>query len=90
MKPDGTVVLFLRAESPDGIVGDAMCVYAPSHARYAAILEHLGPLVPGEDVAVRAWPEPTQEDAGGDATLSLNVRLWRWCVRHLGRRRDGH
>ena len=56
MAEDGTLVLDLRAEAP-GIVGIARLVHEPSHERYAAWLEHLGGLQPGEQKLVPPWPE---------------------------------
>ena len=58
MKDDGTLVLRLRAEAEDGTVGEGYFTYAPDHAEYATILEHVGPLKPGEETSVRPWPTP--------------------------------
>ncbi len=48
MRPDGTIVLDLRAAQPGGAIGDAQLTYAPSHRDYQMILKHLGGLKPGE------------------------------------------
>jgi hypothetical protein len=56
MKPDGTIILDLRAEGP-GVVGDAQLVYAPTHEQYQSVLEHLGGLQPGEEKAVPPWKD---------------------------------
>ena len=57
MEPDGTLVLELRAEGPDGTIGDARFVYPPDHPRYRDVLEHIGGLEPGESCQVPPWPE---------------------------------
>jgi len=57
MKPDGTLVLVLRAEGPGGITGDARFEYPVGHPRYDAILSHLGGLLPMETKGVPPWPE---------------------------------
>ena len=46
---DGTIKLMLRAEGPEGIVGESMAVYASDHKDYASIAAHLGGIQPGED-----------------------------------------
>lgn len=56
MEADGTILLYLRAEGPGGIVGDAQLRYPPSHTDYAAVLSHLGGLQPGEVKPVPPWP----------------------------------
>lgn len=55
MKEDRTVVLFLRAEGPNGQVGHSELLYTPSQAKYEEILKHVGPLKPGERKPVRPW-----------------------------------
>ena len=57
MKEDGTVVLFLRAETGDGLVGDGMVQYPPGHPNYHEVLDHLGGLEPGENKPVPPWPD---------------------------------
>ncbi len=57
MKPDGTLVLQLRAESEDGAVGDALFTYAPTDGDYASMVEHVGGVSPGE-----SKPVPPFED----------------------------
>ena len=52
---DGTLVLDLRA-SGAGAIGDARLVYPPSHAQYAEILAHVGPIQPGESRPVCPFP----------------------------------
>jgi hypothetical protein len=64
MKPDGTILLQLRAEGPGGIRGDALCIYPPTHPSYGEILKHLGGLVPGESKPVPPWPDKPDTDAG--------------------------
>lgn len=52
---DGTIVLMLRATGPDAI-GDAQFRYPPTHAQYAMIKAHVGPIAPGKSVMVRPFP----------------------------------
>ena len=56
MKEDGTIVLQLRAEGP-GALGDSMLIYPPNDPDYAKILQHIGPMRPGETKNVAPWPE---------------------------------
>ena len=56
MDPDGTIVLQLRAEGPDGVLGDALIRYPPSHKDYKDVLAHLGGLKPGQSKPVPPWP----------------------------------
>lgn len=56
MKPDGTIVLQLRAQT-GSTVGDALFSYAPGHAKYNDVLKHLGGLKPGESKPVPPWPD---------------------------------
>lgn len=53
---DGTIVLMLRATA-DGTVGDAQFRYPPTHAQYAMIKAHVGPIASGKSVLVRPFPE---------------------------------
>jgi len=62
MTADRTIILDLRAQAPDGTVGDARLTYPKSHKDYAAILKHLGGLKPGEHKPVPPWPD---EATGG-------------------------
>lgn len=57
MEPDGTIVMVLRAEGPDGAVGDGLDVVRPADRDYASVLAHLGGLKPGEIKPVPPWPE---------------------------------
>ncbi len=57
MLPDGTIELFLRAEGPGGIRGDAKFTYPPTHPDYRKVLEHLGGLEPGRSKLVPPWPQ---------------------------------
>ena len=56
MKPDGTIVLMLRAEDGKGTMGDAMFTYPKGHKEYQSILKHLGGLKPGQSKPVPPWP----------------------------------
>lgn len=56
-EPDGTLVLWLLAESEDvSIVGHGELRYPPSHPDYDLVLRHLGPIPPGGQVLVRPFP----------------------------------
>jgi hypothetical protein len=57
MMEDGTLVLDLVAEGPDGLRGIARILRPPSDPRYAAWIEHLGGMSPGDDKLVPPWPE---------------------------------
>ena len=52
MRPDRTIELHLRAETSDGMVGEAMFSYAPDDLQYEGILQHLGALAPGDQCSV--------------------------------------
>jgi hypothetical protein len=57
MKPDGTIVLQLRATDPaSGATGDAQFEYPPGHPQYKEVLKHIGGLKPGEEKPVPPWP----------------------------------
>lgn len=56
MKPDGTIVLQLRAEGGGGAVGDGLVTYPKSHPKYGAVLKHLGGLKPGQTKPVAPFP----------------------------------
>lgn len=56
MKPDGTLVLQLRAQNGSAI-GDAVLTYPPTHPQYGAVLAHVGKLEPGESRPVAPWPD---------------------------------
>ena len=57
MKADGTIILQLRAELPDGI-GEGYFIYPVTHPEYQNILKHVAPLAPGHSTRVTPWPEP--------------------------------
>lgn len=52
MGEDGTIILDLRAEGPDGQIGIGRLVYPTSHPQYNEILKHLGGLKPNENKPV--------------------------------------
>lgn len=54
MKPDGTLVLRLRATDGKRI-GEGLFEYPPSHPQYKSVLEHLGGLAPGQEKPVPPW-----------------------------------
>lgn len=57
MEPDGTIVLWLRAEGTGGSIGDAAVRYPRTDPRYDQLLAHLGGLEPGQEKPVRPFPE---------------------------------
>ena len=54
---DGTIVLTLRATGEGGMVGDGQFRYPPTHAQYAMIKAHVGPIPGGKSVAVKPFPD---------------------------------
>ena len=64
MKTDGTIILQLRAELPNGF-GEGYFVYPPPHPGYQNILKHIAPLEPGQSTRVRPWPENKTEPTSG-------------------------
>jgi hypothetical protein len=58
MEPDGTLVLDLYAETPDGKSrGMAQLRKKPGEADYDKWLKHLGGMKPGEQKLVPPWPD---------------------------------
>ncbi len=57
MEADGTIVLQLIARGPGAMRGEGVLRYAVSDPKYKDILEHVGPLKPGEIRSVRPWPD---------------------------------
>lgn len=57
MKDDCTIVLRLRAKTPQGGLGEGTLVYPPTHPQYQNILSHIGPIRKGETVPVKPWPD---------------------------------
>ena len=55
MQEDGTIELHLRAETDDGMVGEAVRFYKPDDPSYASVQAHVGPLQPGGSVAVKPF-----------------------------------
>lgn len=54
MNSDGTIILRLRAESPDGTIGHAHLTLRRSNPRYKHILSRVGGLKPGESKSIPA------------------------------------
>jgi hypothetical protein len=61
MTPDGTVHLDLFAPIPGGGRGFGRVSYGPEHPQYQYVLDHLGGLKPGEQKAVRPFPDEEEE-----------------------------
>ena len=58
MNADGTIVLSLRAESPNGKdVGETQFEYKATDPYYSKILEHIGGIQKGETKLVPPWPD---------------------------------
>lgn len=60
MEAEGTIRLFLRAESQAAngtIVGHVLQEYRPGDRQYDEILKHVGPMRPGHRRPVPAWPD---------------------------------
>lgn len=51
------IFLQLRAEGPNGEVGDAMFTYKPGDPKYQEIIDHVGGLAPGQSKPVPPWPQ---------------------------------
>ena len=56
MEENGTIVLRLRAETPEDGLGDALLRYPPGHPQYDEILRHVGGLEKGQEKPVSPWP----------------------------------
>jgi hypothetical protein len=56
MSQDGTLTLDLVARSSRGAGGEGRVVYKPGDPDYKAVLEHVGPIKPGETKPVAPWP----------------------------------
>ena len=57
MEEDGTLVLTLRADGPNGLRGEGHLEYHPRDRDYQDILKHLGPIEKGQTVSVKPWPD---------------------------------
>ena len=57
MDASRTITLRLRAEGPDGLLGESLFVYPPSHEDYQYVLDHLGGLEPGQSKPVPPFPD---------------------------------
>ena len=80
MKTDRSIVLRLRAETADGAVGEGYFVYPIGHPEYQKILQHVGPLAPGQSVSVRPWPDEKKpnkalEPTPGSVTPRADARV---------------
>lgn len=57
MEDDGTLVMRLRATGPGGMIGTGTLTYKPDHPNYAEVLQHIGPIQPGENKPVLPFPD---------------------------------
>ena len=58
MAEDRSISVTLVSTDCKGMIAHGEMVVVPSDARYAEILQHVGPLVPKETKPVKAWPSP--------------------------------
>lgn len=79
MREDRSVFLMLRAEGPNGVIGDSAFEYAPGHPEYDEIVRHVGPIEPGQDKAVPCWPEKADDGypAAAEAPTAPSSRFAR-------------
>lgn len=88
MLPDGTLVLDLRRPAM------AQKKYAPTDAEYRSVLDHVGPIQPGETKLVMPWPDDI-DDARVARVVEDHVRATRawssdaWKHAIVGTNRDG-
>jgi len=57
MERDGTITLHLSVDDPNAGIGDGVITYRRSDPDYDYVLDHIGNLKPGENVAVRPFPD---------------------------------
>jgi hypothetical protein len=57
MDDDGTIILDLRAEGPNGLVGIGRLIYAIGHPQYQDVLNHVGGLAAGDKKPVPPWDD---------------------------------
>jgi len=55
MERDRSIVVKLRAEGPDGIIGDAQFIFKRRSPRYEQVMRYLGGMNPGEARPVYEW-----------------------------------
>lgn len=56
MLENGTISMKLRAVG-EGVIGVGTLTYEREHPNYPEILQHLGPMKPGDEVMVRPFPD---------------------------------
>ncbi|MDZ4832749.1 MAG: hypothetical protein SGJ27_02995 [Candidatus Melainabacteria bacterium] len=57
IEEDGTLILRMRAVGPRGMIGSGTMTYRTDHPNYAEVLQHIGPIKPGENKPVRPFPD---------------------------------
>jgi hypothetical protein len=55
MERDRSIVVKLRAEGPDGIIGDAQFIFKRRSPRYEQVMRYLGGMKPGEARSLKEW-----------------------------------
>ena len=58
MDKDGTLNLYFRTETAEGMIGEALTVVRPGDKSYASILAHLAGIQPGQGMAIPPFPPP--------------------------------
>jgi hypothetical protein len=51
---EGTLKLMLRLDQ-GGMIGDGVVTYKKGSPHYQEVLDHIGPIKPGEQVPVKEW-----------------------------------
>ena len=64
MEKDGTLKLYLRTETPEGLVGEMLMVVPPDDPRHAGMVQHLGGIKPLEARPIPPFPpKPIDPDS---------------------------
>ena len=77
MQDDGTIVMNLRVDEPDGMIGDGQVQCKPTDPEYADVLQHLGGLKPGESKPVPPWPSQDDDDISDLGEYDDLAQLWK-------------
>ncbi len=59
MMPDRSIVVMLRTQSADGMVGETRLVYPVGSIGYEELINHLDGIEPSQSRPVPLWPETT-------------------------------
>jgi hypothetical protein len=58
MEKDGTLKLYFRTETAQGMVGEALTVVKPGDKDYESIRKHLAGIQPGKGMPIPPFPPP--------------------------------